>query len=294
MSRRRKSNVVVTSPSPSICIDASIVGYLLPAVRELSKALSDYLDTIVQVERELDVAQWEKLGNSPKSGMCLVCGFRNRVTGLDLEGEPWEGRLCKVCEVWNTQIVVSFQSVGISLLTLKTEMAKNGISPETLLKGERRAVGAVEFLRNKTIAESLVGRWEQDNLGRVAIDSLQDMEKLHASITGMLPRLEEIADQVNEQELPAVTPISLDEIDVAILTVLATVNLRLSHQQIEGHTRRLQRSVPGVTYVCRRTIGDRIPFLIQTGLAVQPKGKKSGVTITPLGRSHLERIKLAS
>jgi hypothetical protein len=73
---------------------------------------------------------------------------------------------------------------------------------------------------------------------------------------------------------------AVDDEDVRILRALFKYAPRLLTQdQIEAESR-----------VSRKTVSPRIRGLVQAGWAAQPKGKKSGTTITQVGRNLLAQI----
>jgi hypothetical protein len=74
--------------------------------------------------------------------------------------------------------------------------------------------------------------------------------------------------------------VDVDDEDVRILRSLAkAAPLRLTQDQIEAES--------GVS---RRTIYARMPSLLAASLVAQPKGPKSGTTITPAGIDLLKKL----
>ena len=96
----------------------------------------------------------------------------------------------------------------------------------------------------------------------------------------LLARLAEARNEPAErnQGMPAV-----DDEDLAILRAMAKrYPLLLTHAHIEGAS-----ASPRVS---RQTVAQRMPRLIQEGLAGRPKGPKQGATITAAGREVLAAI----
>jgi hypothetical protein len=89
----------------------------------------------------------------------------------------------------------------------------------------------------------------------------------------------ELAQQrLNEKRVTQST--AVDDEDIMILRTLA------------GHTPRLltQDKLEAESRISRRTISARTKSLLAAGLIAQPKGPKSGTTITEIGRTLLRRI----
>jgi hypothetical protein len=105
----------------------------------------------------------------------------------------------------------------------------------------------------------------------------------HVAATGLWELREVAAPPTNRDGKPAEPPGSIpavDEEDVRILRALEKrAPVLLTQDEIEAESR-----------VSRRTISNRIPRLLSEGLVVQPKGTKSGTTISHSGRQLLNRI----
>jgi predicted transcriptional regulator len=186
--------------------------------------------------------------------------------------------------------VSAWQSGSMAALAVEAELSRLGVTadlPTSIGFVERlRAVeGLREWLlimRGKDWQDWGVRGWQlpgplpQRELPDLACplaqlrEIVRDLRVCAASTTGG-----ENAAAKDSKEIPAV-----DHEDVVILRALAKQPLQLLTQdQIEA-----------ASNVSRKTISTRIKSMLATGLVIQPKGPKSGTTITPDGKKVLAQI----